>query len=115
MRGGAIDLAQGWLGGPPPGPWNLTNGTLVFGNEINSVSGPAPTLAPNRLRYATSPYKACANEGAPRRGIAINSRTVQNTVLAGNTCHDVTNKLFDAGIGTQRICTAAAANSCECP
>jgi hypothetical protein len=115
FRGGAIDLAQGWLGGPPPGPWNLTNGILVFGNEINNVSGPAPTVAPPRLRYATSRYKACPNEGGPRRGIAINSKTVQNTVLSGNTCHDVANKLFDGGIGTQRSCTAAVANSCECP
>jgi hypothetical protein len=115
LHGGAIALTRGWFGGPSPGTWDLEDSTLIFGNTITNVAGPASTLVSGPLAYTTSPYKVCSNDSVARMGIHPGDPTVWHTVSADNSCTNVTTGFVDTGTGTQRVCPSTATSSCECP
>jgi hypothetical protein len=110
-RGGGIDIPLTSHPGPPPGRWDFMENLLVFHNQIQDMTGPAPSQV------------GCHRWGQRERsGIRLEGdQNVRDTVLYGNSCERVDKSLLDGGLRTRKLCAAAdvgnssaAANSCEC-
>ena len=103
-RGGGIDVALAANPGPPPGHWNFMASPLIFHNQIEDMAGPAPSQT------------GCHRWGQRERsGIHLGAdQVVHDAVLYQNSCVRVDEPLVDAGTRTHRLCSEAAADSCEC-
>jgi hypothetical protein len=106
LNDGAISMTLGWYGGPPPATWDLIESALVFQNTIGNVDAPLP--APS------TQWPFCPNYQSSRIGVHLRDAGVWHTVLAGNSCTNVTKNLLDTGTRTKRVCSNAPVNSCEC-
>ena len=86
--GGAISFAPTWWDGPAPNRWPLLNGTVVYHNTIDGMTG-------------TAPSKACASVQTGRTGIHVHAPTTANTVFFENVCaHGAAKGVWDKGAGT---------------
>jgi hypothetical protein len=112
---GAIVFSRPWFGGPAPdvNGWEAVESALVFANSISNIQLPLPGTA--------SQWPSCAPQESRRIGENVWDGMVWHTVFAGNSCTNVANgpsgtDLFlDWGTKSQRVCSGAGGNSCECP
>jgi hypothetical protein len=108
---GAITFSRGWYGGPAPDAtgWDAVESALVFDNSISNITLPPPGPV------TPSPWLSCAQSQSSRIGSHIEDGMAWHTVYAQNSCSNVANNFLDGGTQSQRVCTDAPGNSCECP
>ena len=111
FQDGAITFSRGWYGGPAPDStgWDAVENALVFNNSISNITLPPPGAV------TPSPWISCAPNQSSRIGSHIEDGMAWHTVYAQNACSNNATNFLDGGTRSQRVCTGAPGNSCECP